>query len=379
MGKVMLVTGEVSGDMHAARVVKAIKELAPETEFFGMGSTYLAREGVRLVIDPTEISTIGFSEAFSNIRTHLANLRVLKGCIRKAKPDLIFLVDNSGFNMLMARIARRANIPVVNYFSPSAWAWGRWRANWMARYKAVIAAVFPMEATVYRQAGARVEFVGHPLLDIAEVRNERAEIFTRLELNPEQPVIGLFPGSRWQEIERLLPELLQAAEMLQAEQPDYQFVLSLASGIDQNQIAEFAANYNLILKLVDHAAYQVMKIADLIIVASGTATLEAAILGTPMIIVYQVSGFTYWLANRLLDLDFIGLPNIIAGREIVPELIQNRANADEIYQQVRDFFRQPYLLKQLRSELRGVKQKLGSTGAVCRVAQLVVKEGKLLK
>ena len=378
MGKVMLVTGEVSGDMHAARVVKAIKQLAPDTDFFGMGSSYLAQEGVRLVIDPTEISTIGFSEAFSNIRTHLANLRVLKDCIRKEKPDLIFLVDNSGFNMLMARIARRANIPVVNYFSPSAWVWGRWRAKWMARNKATIAAVFPMEAEVYRQAGARVEFVGHPLLDIAEVTDKREEIFARLELNPEQPVIGLFPGSRWQEIEQLLPELLQTAEMLQTERPDYQFVLSLARGVNQKQIAELAANYNLILKLVDHAAYQVMKIADLLIVASGTATLEAAILGTPMIIVYRVSGFTYWLANRLLDLDFIGLPNIIAGREIVPELIQNRANADEIYQQARDFFRQPYLLKQIRSELRGVKEKLGSTGAVCRVAQLVVKEGKLL-
>jgi lipid-A-disaccharide synthase len=205
MGKIMVVAGEVSGDMHAARVIREIKSLLPEVSFFGMGSDFLRQEDVRILIDPTEVSTIGFLEAFKNLRVHLDNLKTLKKAAKEEKPDVIFLVDNSGFNMMMARAAYKKGIPVVNYFSPSAWVWGRWRARWMARYEATIASVFPMEAKVYREAGAEVVFVGHPLIDMVEVEEDRKEICSELELDPEKEVIGLLPGSRKQEIDSLLP------------------------------------------------------------------------------------------------------------------------------------------------------------------------------
>lgn len=377
MAKIMVVAGEVSGDMHAARVVREIKQIAPETTFFGMGSTFLAKEGVRILIDPTAISTIGFFEALKNIREHLTHLKILKNSIDREKPDVIFLVDYSGFNMQMARIASKKRIPVVNYFSPSAWVWGRWRAHWMARYNATIASVFPMEAEVYREVGARVEFVGHPLVDLVTVEADEAEILAKLRLDPGRPVIGLLPGSRREEIERLLPEMLQAVERLQAERKDYQFVLPLAAGIDHRRVADLAGNYNLTLKLVEQSTYEVMKIACLLIVASGTATLEAAIIGTPMIIIYQTSWSTYRLGRALVRLDYIGLPNIIAGKEVVPELLQEEATAENIYSEAAGLLDSPPALEGMRRELKAIKDALGAPGAVRRTAELVLREGNI--
>lgn len=379
MGKVLVITGETSGDMHAARVIREIKKLAPDIEFSGMGSRFLEKEGVDILIDPSEISTIGFTEAFRNLKQHLANLKILKEHIDRERPDVLFLVDNSGFNMLMARVGRKKGIPVVNYFSPSAWAWGRWRARWMARNKATIASVFPMEAEVYREAGARVKFVGHPLVDLVKVEKDTREIYSQLELDSSKPVIGLLPGSRRQEIEKLLPVMLKTAVDLQKKHPGLQFILPLAKGINKSRIVDLAAGYNLVLKLVEDTTYEVMKVASLLIVASGTATLEAAILGAPMVIIYRVSWSTYLLGKRLMKLEHIGLPNIIAGKKVVPELIQKQANSEELYKVVQELLGKPYTIKRMKEELGQVKEKLGQPGAVRRTAELVLKEGNLLK
>lgn len=377
MGKIMVVAGEISGDMHASRVVREIKKISSDIEFFGMGSDFLKDEGVRILINPMEVSTIGFFEAFKNIRTHLDYLKLLKEAIDREKPDLLFLVDNSGFNMMMARTAYKKGIPVVNYFSPSAWVWGKWRARWMARYKAVIASVFPMEANVYREAGADVVFVGHPLVDIVKVPQEPEEIYSELELDFEKKVIALLPGSRSQEIDQLLPEMLKVAEKIQNTQKEYQFLLPLANGVDKKKISRMAAGYNLIIKLVDNKTYEVIKIADLLIAASGTVTLEAALIGTPMVITYKVGSFSYYLASKLMKVDYIGLPNMIAGREIVPELVQGEADSDHLYKKVVSLLNKTYYLNTMKQELKYIKEKLGSPGAVRRTAELVLKKGGL--
>ncbi|MFP4662435.1 MAG: lipid-A-disaccharide synthase [Halanaerobiales bacterium] len=377
MGKIMVVAGEVSGDMHASRVVREIKNIASDIDFFGMGSDSLRSEGVRILIDPMEVSTIGFFEAFKNIRTHLYHLKILKQAIDTEKPDVIFLVDNSGFNMMMARAAYKKGICVVNYFSPSAWVWGKWRAKWMARYNATIASVFPMEARVYREAGAEVVFVGHPLVDIVSVPEKKEEIYSELEINPEKRVIALLPGSRNQEIEKLLPEMLKTAERIQKIRKEYQFLIPLAKGVDKNKISKMASEYNLIIKLVDNNTYEVMKISDLIIAASGTATLEAAIIGTPMVIIYKVGSLSYFLGKKLLKVDYIGLPNIIAEREVVPELIQDKADADHLYTAVMHLLSKSYDLGKLKTELNYIREKLGSSGAVKRTAELVLRKGGL--
>ena len=377
MGKIMVVAGEVSGDMHASRVIREIKKISPEIDFFGMGSDSLRDEGVRILIDPMEVSTIGFFEAFKNIRTHLSNLKILKKAIDKENPDLIFLVDNSGFNMMMARAAYKKGVPVVNYFSPSAWVWGQWRAKWMARYKATIASVFPMEAKVYKEAGAEVVFVGHPLVDIVKVPQEADDIYSELELDTEKKIIALLPGSRSQEIDKLLPEMLKTAERIQKIRKDYQFLIPLAKGVDKNKISQMAAKYNLIIKLVEDKTYEVIKTSDLIIAASGTVTLEASIIGTPMVIIYKVGNLSYYLAKKLVKLDYIGLPNIIAEREVVPELVQGEANSDHLYTTVMSLLRKTYNLNTMRKELSYIKEKLGSTGAVRRTAELILRKGRL--
>ncbi len=373
----MVVAGEVSGDMHASRVIREIKNLSPDIDFFGMGSDSLRAEGVRILIDPMEVSTIGFFEAFKNLKTHLSNLKILKKAIDRENPNLIFLVDNSGFNMMMARAAYKKGVPVVNYFSPSAWVWGQWRAKWMARYKATIASVFPMEAKVYQEAGAAVVFVGHPLVDIVKIPQQSEDIYSELELDTEKKILALLPGSRRQEIDKLLPEMLKTAEKIQKIRKDYQFILPLAKGVDKNKISQMAANYNLIIKLVENKTYQVIKVADLIIAASGTVTLEAAIIGTPMVIIYKVGNLSYYLAKKLVKLDYIGLPNIITEQEIVPELVQGKANSDHLYTTVMSLLRKPYNLNTMRKELKYVKDKLGSSGAVRRTAELVLRKSGL--
>lgn len=247
----------------------------------------------------------------------------------------------------------------------------------MARYGATIAAVFPMESEVYTWAGAETCYVGHPLLDMVRVEEEVSEIYQYLEFDPGKPVIGLLPGSRRAEIDRLLPEMLQAAEKLQGEDHHLQFVIPVAPGFSGPEISRMASNYRVIIKAVNDYTYQVMKVSDLLVTASGTATLEAAIFKTPMIIVYKTSNLTYRLVKRLVKVDFISLPNIIAGREIVPELIQDEAKSENIYRRCKDLIYKPYLTVNTRKNLETVKDKLGKEGAVNRTARLVLKKGAI--
>ena len=215
MGRIMVVCGETSGDIHAAQVVREIKKINSDIDFTAMGSEALEKEGVNILVDPSEVSGIGFMEAFKNLKVHLSHIRLLKEYMRNNRPDVLFLVDYSGFNMMMARVAKKLRIPVVDYFPPTAWIWGKWRAKWMARYNAKIAATLPMEKKIYEKSGADVEFVGHPLVDMVDTEKTEKEIFNNFELDSDKKVISLMPGSRQSEVERLLPVLLNVAEKLQ--------------------------------------------------------------------------------------------------------------------------------------------------------------------
>lgn len=379
MSKVLVTAGEVSGDMHAARVVRKIKQKVPDTDFMGMGSSCLREEGVNVIIDPTRINAIGFLEAFKNFKIHRSHLRTMEECIEKEDPEVLFLVDYSGFNMLMARMAKKKGIPAVNYFPPTAWIWGKWRARWMAWTGVKIAAVFPMERNIYIKAGARTKFVGHPLLDMVKVKEDDREIYQYLEIDPHRPVVGLLPGSRTSEIDSLLPEMLNAAARIQQEKEEVQFILPLAEGIDHAEITREISRYNLVVKLVKNYTYQVMQISDFIITASGTATLEATILKTPMIIIYKTSNLSYQIGKRLLKVDNVGMPNIIANNEIVPELLQNQVTADKIYEEAINLLNRPYLISGIIKKLERVKEMLGKKGAISRTADLVIKEGDLKK
>ena len=342
MGRIMVVCGETSGDIQAARVVREIKKMNSNLEFTAMGSEALKDEGAEILIDPLDVSSIGFIESLKNLKEHLAHIRLLKKHMREKKPDILFLVDYSGFNMLMARVGKKMGIPVVNYFPPTAWIWGEWRAKWMARYDAVIAATLPMEREVYKRAGAEVEFVGHPLLDIVETEKSAKEIYNEFQISKNHKVITLMPGSRKSEIDRLAPVLFEVAEKLQKDNKNYQFILPLAPGIEKDYIADMASKYNLILKIVRDSSYDIMKISDFLLTASGTATLEALIMETPMIVLYETGWSTYKIGKKIMKTDYIAMPNIIAGTEVVPEFIQDEIDVKNIYDKTKFFLNKDY-------------------------------------
>ncbi|MFW6274118.1 MAG: lipid-A-disaccharide synthase, partial [Halanaerobium sp.] len=281
MLKIMVSAGEVSGDMHAAAVLKKVKEKHSEVEIFGMGSTALEEMGAEILIDPTDISTIGYIEALKNLKEHFKHLKKMKTLLKERQPDLVFLVDYSAFNMKLAKACGQAGIKAVNYFPPSAWVYNKGRAKKMASYGTKIAAVFPMEKEVYQQAGADVSFVGHPLLDLVELKAKKEELRKEFKVRAEQRVIGLFPGSRRGEIESLLPEMLQAAAELKAENQELKFLLSAADGIDRAYLQSFVEQSPAEAEIIAESNYKIMKTAEFIITASGTTSLEAAILNTP--------------------------------------------------------------------------------------------------
>ena len=377
MLKIMVSAGEISGDMHAAAVLKKVKEKRPEVEIFGMGSTALKDLGAEILIDPTEISTIGYIEAFKNIRQHYKHLKKMKKLLKERKPDLVFLVDYSAFNMKLAKACSKEGIKAVNYFPPSAWVYNKRRAGKMAAYGTHIAAVFPMERDVYREAGADVTFVGHPLLDIVKAEEDAAAIKKDFGIKEKKKVIGLFPGSRRGEIEAMLPEFLKAAEKLDQNYSDLEFVLAAAEGISDDFLDQFISKSKLELRVVRENNYRLMEAAHFLITASGTTSLEAAILTTPHIVCYKAALTTYLLAKYVFKLKFVGLPNIIADKEIVPELLQKEMNAGNIYKTAEEWLDYKALLKDIENKLELVREKLGGGGAVKKTAELLREQGGL--
>jgi lipid-A-disaccharide synthase len=373
----MVSAGEVSGDMHAAAVIRKLKKKTVDLEVFGMGSSALKKTGAEIIIDPTEISTIGYIEALKNIRQHFKHLKKMKMLLKERKPDLVFLVDYSAFNMKLAKECSKQGIKAVNYFPPSAWVYNKKRAAKMADYGTHIAAVFPMERDVYREAGADVTFVGHPLLDIVKVEEDQVEIKKDFKIKEKKKIIGLFPGSRRGEIEAMLPEFLKAAEKLDQNYSDLEFVLAAAEGIGDDFLDQFISDVDLEINVVRENNYRLMEAAHFLITASGTTSLEAAILTTPHIICYKAALSTYLLAKYVFKLKFVGLPNIIADKEIVPELLQKEMNAENIYTAAAEWLDYRALLKDVENKLYSVREKLGGGGAVEKTAELLIEQGGL--
>lgn len=376
-GKIMVVAGEISGDQRAAEVVKRIKHYNPHINFFGMGSDKLKEQGVEVVIDPTDINSIGFLEAVKNYKIHNQNYKVLKDMAKKRKPNVFFLVDYSGFNMRMARLGAKMNIPVVDYFPPSAWLWGEWRAKIMSRYNALIAANFPMERDVYRKNGAQTEFVGHPLIDKINVDKEKNELEELFEIQENEIPIALLPGSRAEEIKKLFPLMVEAAVKLKEDNENYVFVIPSADPKFNEFIEETLVKYPIQAKIINNHVHKVLKMAHFAIVTSGTATLEAMILNTPMVIIYKISDLNYRIATFLYKKNFFGMPNILAGKEIVPELVQDEVTVQNIYDKAHYILSKPYLMTDIKIKLVANAEKLGSKGAIDKTAKLILREGNL--
>ena len=370
--KILLVAGEVSGDLHGSHLVEAIQRIEPEVRFFGVGGEGLERRGMKVLYPAHSLSVVGITEVFLKLGTILKALRGLKRSLEREKPDLVILIDFPEFNLRLAKLAHRREIPILYYISPQIWAWRPKRVNLIARVVKKMIVLFPFEVPLYEAAGVDVEWVGHPLLDIVKPTLPKDVAFQQLGLDPKRRTVGLLPGSRVHEVERLLPPLLDSAHLLQREIPDLQFVIPLAPGLPRAILSSWMKSISIPVKVVEGFAYDAMNLSELLITASGTATLEGAILGKPMIIIYRVSLPSYWVGRALIRVDHIGLVNLVAEKEIAPELIQKDANPQRIADEALRILRDPILSRKMSESMAEVRQKLGEPGAAQRAAQIVV-------
>jgi len=370
--KILLVAGEVSGDLHGSHLVEAIQSAAPEIQFFGVGGEGLKKTGMKLLYPSQSLSVVGVTEVFLKLRTILKALRGLKKSIDQERPDLVILIDFPDFNLQLARIVHRRGIPILYYISPQVWAWRPKRIELIARLVKKMIVLFPFEAPLYEAAGVDVEWVGHPLLDTVRPTLPKEKAFQQFGLDPKRRIVGLLPGSRMREVERLLPPLLASAHLLQEGIPDLQFVIPLAPGISKATLSPWMKNISVPVAVVEGFTYDVMNLSELLIAASGTATLEGAILGKPMIIIYKVSLVSSWIGRALIRVDHVGLVNLVAEKEIAPELLQKEVNPQRIADEAFRILRDPILSRKMIESMNAVRQKLGEPGAAQRAAHIVV-------
>jgi len=367
---VMIVAGEASGDMHGAALVREMLKINPSLNFYGIGGNRLGEIGVELVANAAEMAVVGLTEVFFKLGKIIKIMNQMKKSMDSRKPNLVILIDYPDFNLPLARAARKRGIKVFYYISPQVWAWRKGRIEQIKKTVNKMAVILPFEVDTYKKRGFDVEYVGHPLLDLVKPHYSKSESRKKFNLSADKTTVGLLPGSRPSETQKLLPEMLQAAEILAQKIPDIQFILPLADTLEEKMISETIAGAGIKITVVSGNTYDVISCADLAIVASGTATLETALLGIPMIIIYKISPFSYFVGKLAISVKNIGLVNIIAGKTIVPELIQDKANAGHIAHEALAILENNERRREIISELAGIRAKLGEPGAAIRAAKL---------
>jgi lipid-A-disaccharide synthase len=367
---IMVVAGEASGDLHAAALVQALKRIEPLYRYYGVGGEKLRAEGVELIADSAIMGVIGLTEVFLKLPVILKVMNSLVRSFEEKRPAAVILVDYPDFNLILARKAHARGIKVFYYISPQVWAWRKGRITTIRRNVDKLAVILPFEESIYRSADVNAEYVGHPLLDMVPPPSSQEEAREKLGLRAGVKTIALLPGSRPGEVSRLLPVCLQAARMMQQHQ-ELQFIMPLASTLSRDFVESIINPYNLKITVVSNAVYDVLSAADLAIVASGTATLEAGLMETPMIIIYRVSQLTYLLGRMLIKVKNIGLVNIIAGKTIVPELVQTEANPERLAELANTLIADQSARDRMKIALSRIKDQLGAPGASERAAHLV--------
>ncbi|MFO8084706.1 MAG: lipid-A-disaccharide synthase [Desulfobacterales bacterium] len=367
---VMLSAGEASGDFHGANVVKVLKKKAPDLHFIGIGGDALKEQGVQILVDSAKLSVVGITEVFTRLPYLLKAVKAAKMALRQFKPELLILIDFPDFNLFLAGIAKKLKIPVLYYISPQVWAWRSGRVKKIRRLVDHMAVILPFEADFYRKYGVKTTFVGHPLLDSVYPIS-----FSTFENNLSEPfVLGLLPGSRDREISNHLPVMLEAAKKLKESFTDLKVLVSLASSVNRNVVEQIMEPYQgtLDVKLVEGGAVQTFKRSAILVAVSGTVTLEAALSGIPMVIIYRVSPLSYRLGKALIRVKFISLVNLIARRQILPELIQQEASPGKIAANVEKMLKDSKQLIRIHQQLFRIRNAFGQPGASGRVADIAL-------
>jgi lipid-A-disaccharide synthase len=364
--------GESSGDQHAANMFLELKKHQPDIKGIGMGGVKMEQAGIDIRYDSSAIAVIGVVEVIKHFVDILRALKAMQQLLLAERPDLLVCVDYKEFNFKLARFAKQHGIKVLFYVSPQVWAW---RPGRVKKYGAVIdmmAVIFPFEVPYYKAEQVPVRYVGHPSVDKVHPLHSKEEDFRNFGLNNTKPVVGILPGSRRNEIERMLPVMLAAAHQLQTSFPGIHFLLPQADSIPDTLLAEHLRSARLMITVIKHKPYDAIQCCDAIMTTSGTASLEIALLGVPMVIVYKLSPLTYWLGRLLVKTPFIGLPNIILGKPAVKELIQHEASAENLVAEISKILKDKPYAEQIRQDMLQVKQQLGEGGGSKNMALLAM-------
>lgn len=370
--RIVIVAGEASGDAHAGRMIAALKAKRPDIDVSGIGGDALRQAGADIFTDFRELAVMGLVEVLKRYRQIKAIFNQLLERLRQDKPDLLILVDYPGFNLKLAQKAHKLGIPVLYYISPKVWAWRPGRVKTIRRYVDHMAVLFPFEQTLYQDADVPVTCVGHPLVDAvhSELNPEQAK--KQFDFDPEHRVLGLFPGSRRSEVQALLPVMLQAAEKIQQRHFDLQVVLPLAPGLDMDFIQPLLSQSKVDIKVVSADFYDVIKSCDAIAAASGTVTLEIALMGVPHLLVYRVAPMSYRILKRLVKIPYVGLCNIVTGENIVTELLQDDVTADNLDRELTALLTHPQAKKRAEMIQQQVLDALGPSGGADNAAGVVL-------
>jgi lipid-A-disaccharide synthase len=372
MKKILIISGEASGDLHGANLVHELRRKAPFLAFFGVGSKRMRDAGVQMLADASEISVVGATEVLTHIGAIYRVYSRIKSFLKEDRPDLLVLIDFPDFNIMLGKVAKKLGIPVLYYISPQVWAWRKGRVNKIAEIVNAIVVVFPFEVELYKAAGVDVRFVGHPLTDVVSSGYSKIDARKHLGLDPARRTIALLPGSRKKEIMHLLPDMLEAARKLETMFKDVQFVLPVAPTLERDFIQHHIDRSGVLVAIFDGRVYDVLRASDVAIVTSGTATLETGLMGVPMVIVYRVSGLSYFIGSLIINVDHVGLVNIVAGKRLVPELIQQDATPQNIADAVSKMLSDPEYYRAMTDGLATIRAQLGDSGASARAADVVL-------
>ena len=371
--RIMLVAGEASGDMHGAKLVAAMRKQAPDLEVCGIGGSALAAQGMEILYDSSRLAVVGIIEVLSHLRFIREAMHALEKRLREQPPDLLILIDYPDFNLIMAKKARRLGIPVFYYISPQVWAWRSGRVKTIRKLVDRLAVILPFEKEFYQKRGMNVEYVGHPLMDTVRAVRPRTEFLPTLGIAPESTVIGILPGSRRREIAAMLPIFLTAAKLMQKQLGKVVFLLPLAPTLSEaDLLANGLAEAGVEVRVIRENRYELMAACDAVMAASGTVSLELAILEVPMVVAYKVSPLTYFLGRRLIKVPYASLVNLVAGREVVPELLQDDAVPEKIAAATVRLVANQTERARMLAGLAEVRERLGGPGASDRAALLAL-------
>lgn len=368
----MIIAGEASGDLHAAKLVREVKEINSDITFYGIGGKNMTDAGVEALIDSADLAVVGLFEVLAHWNTISGALKKMQHLLRTDPPDLLVLTDYPDFNLRLAKTAKECGIKVLFYISPQVWAWRQKRVFKIRKLVDMMAVVFPFEYTFYKKYDVPVRFVGHPLVDEIHVSSDQKTLRHEFNLDDNKPVIGLFPGSRHSEIKRLLPIIIESAKDIAKEKPDAQFIIPIASTLTEENILPHFEQSDIDVRTISHRSHDVMHVCDAVITVSGTVTLELALLQIPMVVINKISWLSYFFVERMLKIEHIALCNIVADKRIVPELIQNYAKVKNIANQLLDILNNTDERNTMIEELGKIKDKLTNEKVKTKLSTLLI-------